>query len=97
MTFLEFLRERIERGAISTEDTLASVLPLVRQTLDVHDAGRVAPFRGVEHLKVEGFRLWFEAAKSPERQLSARLRDFEKPQSVSLEIFGKGELTDSIT
>ena len=61
-SFHEFLRDRIETSGFSTEDTLASFLPLVRETLEAHAAGRVAPLVGLDALQVAGVRIWFEDA-----------------------------------
>lgn len=58
-SFLEFLRGR---GAFTTDDALATLLPLFRQVAEVHAAGRVAPLEGVADLRVEGYRVYFEAA-----------------------------------
>jgi hypothetical protein len=59
VTFHEFLRARLAAGGFSTEDVLASFLPLARQVADAHAAGRVAPLDGVAALHVEGVRIWF--------------------------------------
>ena len=56
-TFHEFLSSRIESGGFSTEDVLASFLPLARQVLEAHAAGRVAPLVGLNALRVEGVQI----------------------------------------
>ena len=53
-TFHEYLRTRLETGGFSTEDALASFLPLVREVLEAHAAGRVAPLEGLEALARRG-------------------------------------------
>jgi predicted DNA-binding WGR domain protein/sulfur carrier protein ThiS len=60
--FLDFLRDRLEKSGFTTEDTLASVLPLFRQAADAHDAGLVAPLDGVERLVVNGIAIGFDDA-----------------------------------
>lgn len=55
---LEFLRGR--GGALPTDDVLASLLPLFRQVQAIHAQGRVAPLEGIDHLLVDGNRVYFE-------------------------------------
>ena len=57
--FLEFLRERIERGGFTTEDGLAAVLPLFRETLAAHEGGKVAPLDGVDQISAAGNSIFF--------------------------------------
>ncbi len=52
--FHEYLRKRLETGGFSTEDTLTAFLPLVREVLDTHAAGRVAPLEGLDVLACRG-------------------------------------------
>ena len=40
--FLTFLRAGLERGSFETDDALAALLPLMRQTLAAHERGTVA-------------------------------------------------------
>ncbi len=62
----QFLKTRFADGGFSTEDTLASLLPLFRQVHETHEAGKVAPFDGIETLQVEGVRVWFpDALRQP--------------------------------
>lgn len=61
--FREFLNERLEAGGFSTEDALASFLPLAREVQEAHAAGWVAPLRGASDLHVDGVRVWFEESK----------------------------------
>jgi predicted DNA-binding WGR domain protein len=58
-----FLEERRGTGGFSTEDTLASLLPLMRQVAGAHARGLVAPLEGLNELHVEGVLIWFEEAK----------------------------------
>ena len=57
MDFGQFLHERIETGGFTTEDALASFLPLLRQVVQAHQRGLVAPLEGIEHLHVEGTQI----------------------------------------
>ena len=66
IAFHEYLRSRLETGGFSTEDALGSFLPLVREVLEAHAAGRVAPLEGLDALHVDGVRIWFEEARRQE-------------------------------
>ena len=80
MTFHEFLLSHFEMGGCSTEDALASVLPLIRQVVQVHASGKVAPLDGVAALQVEGVQIWFApaAAKAPVAN-TAEIRRLDRP------------------
>lgn len=77
--FHEFLRARLDAGGFSTEDALASFLPLARQVADAHAAGLVAPLDGLTDLHVEGVRVWFHEsrARAPSRAV-AELRRVDR-------------------
>lgn len=66
-SFHDFLLSRFELGGFSTEDALASFLPLARQVLQTHASGKVAPLQGIAAVGVEGIAMWFAqaAAKDP--------------------------------
>src|SRR5438046_3093971 len=80
MPFVEYLNHRLEAGGFTTEDALASVLPLIRQVAAAHRAGLVAPLQGVNAIHVENNRLWFEEAHAQKPvHASAKLRELEQP------------------
>src|SRR4051794_33114001 len=85
--FAKFLTERLEISGFSTEDVLASFLPLAREVLQTHAAGFVAPLDGIQDLQVEGVKVWFEQVKrqSPRRQESA-LKNVESTVQKTVEI-----------
>ena len=60
MKFAEFLLQWKTHDSIPTEDVLTCFLPLVRETLAAHQQGKVAPLNGVDELRVDHQRLWFE-------------------------------------
>ena len=64
--FYQFLTHRLEGGGFTTEDALASFLPLLRETLDAHAADTVAPLVGLDDLRVDGVRIWFEEVRRRE-------------------------------
>jgi len=85
--FHEYLRDRLAVSGFSTEDTLAAFLPLVREVLEVHAAGMVAPLEGLDALLVDGARIWFEEARrQPLRTSTAALRAVELAAQSSVEI-----------
>ena len=55
-SFHDFLTQRLETGGFSTEDALASFLPLMRETIEAHANGMVAPLEGLESLYVDGVK-----------------------------------------
>ncbi|MCP4079690.1 MAG: DUF4011 domain-containing protein [Planctomycetaceae bacterium] len=68
MKFLNYLRKRIESGGFSTEDCLASLLPLMKQTAEAHAANGVAPLQGCLKLSVSESRVFFaQEDKEPVR------------------------------
>jgi len=84
LRFLDFLRQR--RG-FTTDDALATLLPLFRQVAQTHEAGKVAPLDGVDDLLVDDYRLYFESARAADPRLStARLRALERQHSNALQI-----------
>ncbi|EEF59341.1 AAA domain-containing protein [Pedosphaera parvula] len=97
-SFLQFLRTGIERGGFETDDVLAVVLPLMRQTLSIHQAGKVAPLKGVHDLRMttEG-QLTFDEAKAvaPEKALS-RIADLQVKVSHAVEVVGESRRVSDI-
>lgn len=90
MPFAQFLHQRLEAGGFTSEDALASVLPLVRQVVAAHRAGLVAPLQGINAIHVENNRLWFEEAHAQKPQSAeAKLRELEKPAAQAVEVVGK--------
>ena len=94
-SFHEFLQEKIAGPGFSTEDALASFLPLVRETLDAHAVDQVAPLVGLSELHVDGNRIWFEQAhrKSP----THKRKEIDLVQSVidtHIEVVGQYKRSD---
>ena len=89
-TFHDFLRARLERGGFSTEDTLASFLPLGLQVVEAHAAGLVAPLEGLSSLEVEGVRIWFrdDARREPSRRPEWLAR-LDPPTSSAVEVLSE--------
>ena len=96
-SFHDYLRSRLESGGFSTEDALLSFLPLVREVLDAHAAGRVAPLEGLDALRVEGIRIWFEEARRQEPRLNANeLRRVETTVSLAVAVIAEARRTSDI-
>jgi len=100
--FQDFLRSRLESGGFTTEDALASFLPLLGQVVQAHAQGRVAPLEGIDALRVQGVQVWFEEAqlKSPTMNRSA-LRRLDKPKAMRVQVMDQvrrtTEVTDGVT
>jgi predicted DNA-binding WGR domain protein len=93
-SFLEYLRTRLETGGFTTEDTLASFLPLVREVLEAHASGLVAPLEGLDALHVEGVRIWFEEARRQDpRSNRAALRRVETTGPLAVTIVAEARRT----
>ncbi len=73
--FADFFRSR---GGFTTEDALATLIPLFRQVLETHAAGRVAPLEGIGDLWVDEYRAYFEVSRSRAPRLADdKLRSVE--------------------
>ncbi len=94
----DYLRLRWEAGGFSTEDTLTAFLPLVREVLEAHAAGMVAPLEGLDALKVEGPRIWFEEARRcVPRNQSAAVRQVGQMTKTALEIVSEQRHVTDLT
>lgn len=96
--FLTFLRQGIERGGFETEDVLSAVLPLMRQVLVIHEAGAVAPLRGISALCVhEGRSLGLSVEVGvPAERNDRRLQELSLSQSQGLEVIGESAVETDI-
>ncbi len=88
--FLEFLRARQEKGGFTTEDALATLLPLFAQVSKAHEAGLVAPLRGVVQLTVDGIVAGFDDASCREASpRSPRVEALSRPATKAFEVLGE--------
>ena len=95
--FADFLRNRIDTDGFTTEDALASFLPLAREVLDAHAAGMVAPLEGIAELQVEGVRIWFEDAKRLKvRRAGSKIRHVEQYSRSAVEVVSETRVTTEI-
>jgi predicted DNA-binding WGR domain protein len=94
MSFHDFLHDRLEKGGFTTEDALASFLPVVRQAAAAHRANLVAPLIGVGQLQVEEARIFFdESLRQPPSLETATVRALEKKESCAVEVVGESRVT----
>jgi hypothetical protein len=89
--FRRFLEMGIGRGGFEVDDVLAALLPLMREVAEIHDAGQVAPLRGLAALVVQedralGLRPGGGVAPSMN---PARLRELQRPASRGVEVIGE--------
>jgi predicted DNA-binding WGR domain protein len=85
--FQDFLHGRIESGGFTTEDCVASIVPLIRETLDAHAEGFVAPLEGLAELRVEGSRIWYaEGRRITPRDNVGEVRRIESVTTAAVEI-----------
>jgi len=96
-TFEEFFHERQAAGGFSTEDTLAALLPLLRQTIAAHAAGGVAPLAGLADLHVDEGQIWFEEARiAPATSNLDIVRKFQLPATRAVEIVTESHRTTDL-
>jgi len=87
MSFADFLADRLASGGFTTEDVLVSALPLMREVLDAHESGKVGPLAGLEALRVDNARIWFEDASRCEPTSNpAAIRELDKPNKGAVEV-----------
>lgn len=96
ITFIEFLRDRLETGGFSTEDALASFLPLAREVNECHASGYVAPLVGVGELRVDGTRIWFEEAKRLAPKQTSAVERFERANRAAVEVVAETRITTDV-
>jgi predicted DNA-binding WGR domain protein len=84
--FLDFLRAR---GGFTTDDVLATLLPLFRQVEETHAAGRVAPLEGVAEIWVDEYRAYFEVARAREPRLAADGLRAVEARAAAFEVVGR--------
>ena len=97
--FLALLHAALEHGGFETDDALRVFLPLCRQTQAAHEAGTVAPLRGVDALEVgaDG-TLGFDPARAEApRQQRAEVERVQQPTvSGALHVAGRSRVTTDV-
>jgi predicted DNA-binding WGR domain protein len=97
MTFEQFLTDKLIAEDVPTDDVLSSFLPLLREVIETHRHGLVAPLVGTQDLHVEGIRLWFEEAKrqSPRSQ-AVDIARLELAAQASVEVLSETRRTTEV-
>ncbi len=98
MKFEDYLQRWVAEEHVSTEDVLAGFLPLVRETIEAHCAGTVAPLSGVHDLHVEQGRIWFDLVhRLPIRDRSSLIARLDQPERSVIEVLNEARrVTDVV-
>ena len=97
MTFEQFVTDNLIAEDVSTEDVLASFLPLLREVIEAHRHGLVAPLEGTQDLHVEGVRLWFEEARRQEPKANpAEVGRFDLAAQSGVEVVSEMRRTTEV-
>src|SRR5688572_15124217 len=93
--FVEFLNAGIDRGGFSVDDSLAAMLPLMRQVLETHAAGKVAPLKGVDALQLtaDGHLAFDPALAAAPRRNASRINRLQESLSRAVEVIGESRHT----
>lgn len=87
LTFHKFMLQRFDAGGFSTDDVLTTMLPLLREVLEAHSTGMVAPLHGIDRIFVQGAKAWFNESDRLEVKTNrAELSRLEAPGSSAFEI-----------
>jgi len=89
--FLVFLNAGLEKGTFEADDALGAILPLMRQTLALHEQGLVAPLDGLSGIRTndEGRLVLAEETPKPAQRNIARVDTVQQPASAAIEIVGE--------
>ncbi len=96
--FLKFLEGGNARGEYQTEDILAALLPLMKQTLTTHEMGQVGPLQGIQEITVsDEQRVGFDSAKAhPPKRNRSKLEAIQAPISRAVEVVSQSSRTIDI-
>ncbi len=91
MKFSEFLKERASKGGFTTEDTLACLLPLMKQVARAHALNLVAPLQGIEQLQVEKARVFFlQEDRLPIADQRQRVQQIQRMDQAPVDLLSRG-------
>ncbi len=95
--FLAFLRAGLDKGGFETDDVLATILPLMRQTLAAHEEGMVVPLEGLAHLQVDEHHLSVDMTQLLRpRHDSSTIRMVERPVSGAIQVVAQARRSAEI-
>jgi hypothetical protein len=96
-SFHDFLQQRIAAGGFSTEDVLASFVPLMQQVIATHEADQVAPLDGLSALYVENEAVWYARSDQTSAQTHLRkVRRLLRPQSRGVDVVREYRVTQDV-
>jgi hypothetical protein len=94
--FSQFLNDRLDAGGFSTEDALATFLPLAREVAEAHAGGWVAPLGGAGDLRVDGVRLWFEESKRRRPTAGEGVEGVERSGRAAFDVVAEHRVSTSV-
>ncbi|MDH5327889.1 MAG: AAA domain-containing protein [Gammaproteobacteria bacterium] len=82
-----YLNEQTDQPFLTSDAVVHAMLPLIKQLLETHEAGQVAPLQGLGELHIENAGIWYaiKDAKPPSYAKSA-LRRVDPPHKGALRI-----------
>ncbi len=76
-------------GGLPTDDALAAIVPLIRQAIETHACGHVAPLEGLGLLKTDSGRIFYSMAdQQPLRRNRVAIGKVEAADTATFEIVG---------
>ncbi len=98
LPFIKALEAGVAKGGFETDDVLATLLPLMQQTLDCHSAGLVAPLDGLREIIVtDGGQLNFVPDKAaPPTRNAGEVEKLQSPVSAAVEVIAESRRTADI-
>src|SRR5215471_13831448 len=96
--FLKFLESGVARGGFETDDALAALLPLMKQTLAAHKAGFVAPLDGIQELVLteQGFLAFPPGKERSAQKNSGQVEAIQTPATHGVEVVGESRRTTDL-
>ncbi len=87
LEFLDYLRESRKGEGRGNEELVRAMVPLFRQVLAAHEAGKVAPLDGTSKIQVSDGQFWFRETSTLEPKSEPRtIRALEKPESKGVDV-----------
>lgn len=87
MNLESMLDAAIIGGGLPTDDLLAAMVPLIRQAIDTHASGHVAPLEGLGFLKADSGRIFYSMAdQQPLRRNRSAIFRVEAADETTIEI-----------
>lgn len=96
--FSKFLEAGLVKGGFETDDVLAAIIPLMKQTQSAHASGFVAPLNGLNDITVMDSRqVGFIPEKTgPARKNLSKVESLQSPVSHAVEVVAESRRTADI-